>query len=207
LWRSVVLSSAGTTLMWVLLMTLWLPVVNYSRTYRDVAVQIADHLPDALERAPGPGEERAEALVGGRGEPLLGEAQGQAHGHERAQEVVGHAPRERGELRVLLLQEPLAHWLSEPVNHLRPGPRPRDFPGNPSRQGCVSDRASSRQSATWATLAHFAGRCDAARTDPGSSTFANPAAAPARTSAAFRRTQLSSLSAQSQPLYEDVSWF
>ncbi|MDR5765368.1 MULTISPECIES: glycosyltransferase family 39 protein [unclassified Caballeronia] len=45
LWRSVVLSSAGTTLMWVLLMTLWLPVVNYSRTYRDVAEQIADHLP------------------------------------------------------------------------------------------------------------------------------------------------------------------
>ncbi|MEM5292847.1 glycosyltransferase family 39 protein [Burkholderia sp. JPY481] len=46
LWRSVVLSSAGTTLMWVLLMTLWLPVVNYSRTYRDVAQQIANHLPD-----------------------------------------------------------------------------------------------------------------------------------------------------------------
>ncbi|KND56618.1 putative inner membrane transmembrane protein [Candidatus Paraburkholderia kirkii] len=45
LWRSVVLSSAGTTLMWVLLMTLWLPVVNYSRTYRDVAEQIAAHLP------------------------------------------------------------------------------------------------------------------------------------------------------------------
>ncbi|CAB3779721.1 hypothetical protein LMG28688_00911 [Paraburkholderia caffeinitolerans] len=45
LWRSVVLSSAGTTLMWVLLMTLWLPVVNYSRTYKDVAQQIAAHLP------------------------------------------------------------------------------------------------------------------------------------------------------------------
>ncbi len=45
LWRSVVLSSAGTTLMWVLLMTLWLPVVNYSRTYKDVAQQIASHLP------------------------------------------------------------------------------------------------------------------------------------------------------------------
>ena len=42
LWRSVVLSSAGTTLMWVLLMTLWLPVVNYSRTYKDVAEQIAE---------------------------------------------------------------------------------------------------------------------------------------------------------------------
>ena len=45
LWRSVVLTSGGTTLMWVLLMTLWLPVVNYSRTYRDVAQQIAVHLP------------------------------------------------------------------------------------------------------------------------------------------------------------------
>ena len=46
LWSSVVLSSAGTTLMWVLLMTLWLPIVNYSRTYRDVGLQIAQHLPD-----------------------------------------------------------------------------------------------------------------------------------------------------------------
>ncbi|WP_091906655.1 ArnT family glycosyltransferase [Chitinasiproducens palmae] len=45
LWRSVVLSSAGTTLMWVLLMTLWLPFIDYSRTYRDVAQQIASHLP------------------------------------------------------------------------------------------------------------------------------------------------------------------
>jgi 4-amino-4-deoxy-L-arabinose transferase-like glycosyltransferase len=49
LWRSVVLSGAGTTLMWVLLMTLWLPIVNYSRTYRDVAQQIAAHLPDDYE--------------------------------------------------------------------------------------------------------------------------------------------------------------
>ena len=46
LWRSVVLSSAGTTLMWVLLMTLWLPLINYSRTYKDVAEQISSHLPD-----------------------------------------------------------------------------------------------------------------------------------------------------------------
>lgn len=45
LWRGVVLSSAGTTLMWVLLMTLWMPFINYSRTYRDVAAQIAVHLP------------------------------------------------------------------------------------------------------------------------------------------------------------------
>ena len=49
LWRSVVLSGAGTTLMWVLLMTLWLPIVNYGRTYRDVAQQIAVHLPSDYE--------------------------------------------------------------------------------------------------------------------------------------------------------------
>lgn len=49
IWRSVVLTSGGTTLMWVLLMTLWLPVVNYSRTYRDVATQIATHLPSDYE--------------------------------------------------------------------------------------------------------------------------------------------------------------
>ena len=46
LWRGVVLSSAGTTLMWILLMTLWLPVLNYGRTYRDVALQIAARLPE-----------------------------------------------------------------------------------------------------------------------------------------------------------------
>ncbi|CCD29154.1 Putative membrane protein [Candidatus Glomeribacter gigasporarum BEG34] len=45
LWRSVVLSSAGTTLMWVLLTTLWLPFVNYGRTYREVAARISAHLP------------------------------------------------------------------------------------------------------------------------------------------------------------------
>ena len=35
--------------MWVLLMTLWLPIVNYGRTYRDVAQQIAVHLPSDYE--------------------------------------------------------------------------------------------------------------------------------------------------------------
>ncbi|PSB91957.1 ArnT family glycosyltransferase [Candidatus Pandoraea novymonadis] len=45
IWRSVVLSSGGTTLMWVLLMTLWLPVINYGRTYRNVAAQISANLP------------------------------------------------------------------------------------------------------------------------------------------------------------------
>ncbi len=37
IWRPVVISAAGTTLMWVMAMTLWLPSINYGKTYRDVA--------------------------------------------------------------------------------------------------------------------------------------------------------------------------
>lgn len=43
-WRSLVLPAAGATLNWVLLTTLWLPILNYARSYqplvRDVARQI-----------------------------------------------------------------------------------------------------------------------------------------------------------------------
>jgi 4-amino-4-deoxy-L-arabinose transferase-like glycosyltransferase len=39
LWRSMVLSSGGMVLTWVLLMTLWLPAGNHRKTYRDVAQQ------------------------------------------------------------------------------------------------------------------------------------------------------------------------
>lgn len=45
LWRAVVLSSGGLILFWVLLMTLLLPQLNYSKSYRGVAQQIATHLP------------------------------------------------------------------------------------------------------------------------------------------------------------------
>ncbi len=45
LWRAVVLSSGGVILCWVLLMTLWLPLINYSKSYAGVAHQIADKLP------------------------------------------------------------------------------------------------------------------------------------------------------------------
>ena len=41
LWRAVVLSSGGLILFWVLLMTLLLPQLNYSKSYRSVAQQIA----------------------------------------------------------------------------------------------------------------------------------------------------------------------
>jgi hypothetical protein len=37
LWRPVALSSAGMVLAWFLLMTLWLPVFNYRKTYTDLA--------------------------------------------------------------------------------------------------------------------------------------------------------------------------
>ncbi|CDG81251.1 ArnT family glycosyltransferase [Janthinobacterium agaricidamnosum] len=45
LWRAVVLSSGGLILIWVLLMTLFLPELNYSKSYAIVASQIANKLP------------------------------------------------------------------------------------------------------------------------------------------------------------------
>jgi 4-amino-4-deoxy-L-arabinose transferase-like glycosyltransferase len=45
LWRAVVLSSSGLILLWVLLMTLFLPELNYSKSYASVAQQIAARLP------------------------------------------------------------------------------------------------------------------------------------------------------------------
>jgi 4-amino-4-deoxy-L-arabinose transferase-like glycosyltransferase len=45
LWRAVVLSSGGLILIWILLMTLFLPDVNYSKSYAGVARQIASQLP------------------------------------------------------------------------------------------------------------------------------------------------------------------
>ncbi|QEZ47099.1 ArnT family glycosyltransferase [Cupriavidus oxalaticus] len=47
IWRPVVISAAGTTLMWVMAMTLWLPSINYGKTYRDVAQAAAMALPPA----------------------------------------------------------------------------------------------------------------------------------------------------------------
>jgi 4-amino-4-deoxy-L-arabinose transferase-like glycosyltransferase len=45
LWRAVVLSSGGLILLWVLLMTLFLPDLNYSKSYATVARQLASKLP------------------------------------------------------------------------------------------------------------------------------------------------------------------
>lgn len=45
LWRAVVLSTGGVILCWQLLMTLWLPWINYGKSYAGVANKIARQLP------------------------------------------------------------------------------------------------------------------------------------------------------------------
>jgi 4-amino-4-deoxy-L-arabinose transferase-like glycosyltransferase len=45
IWRCLVISASGTTLMWVLLMTLWLPTINYAKTYQPIAEHMAQALP------------------------------------------------------------------------------------------------------------------------------------------------------------------
>ena len=59
LWRAVVLSSGGLILIWILLMTLFLPDVNYSKSYASVAHQIAERIPskaDCIETNVGPAQ-------------------------------------------------------------------------------------------------------------------------------------------------------
>ena len=41
IWRCLIISASGTTLMWVLLMTLWLPTIDYAKTYRYVAARLS----------------------------------------------------------------------------------------------------------------------------------------------------------------------
>jgi 4-amino-4-deoxy-L-arabinose transferase-like glycosyltransferase len=45
IWRCLIISASGTTLMWVLLMTLWLPTINYAKTYRHVSARLAQVIP------------------------------------------------------------------------------------------------------------------------------------------------------------------
>ena len=45
LWRTIVISSSGLALSWFLLMTLWLPIFNHRKTYRDLTQEIAVYLP------------------------------------------------------------------------------------------------------------------------------------------------------------------
>ena len=67
LWRAVVLSSGGLILLWVLLMTLFLPDLNYGKSYADVAQQIAARLPadaNCIATNVGPAQRASLAFYG-----------------------------------------------------------------------------------------------------------------------------------------------
>ncbi len=67
LWRAVVLSSGGLILIWVLLMTLFLPELNYSKSYAIVATQIASKLPagdNCINTNVGPAQRASFAYYG-----------------------------------------------------------------------------------------------------------------------------------------------
>ena len=54
LWKSLVLPAGGVALCWLLLMTLWLPLLDYARSARPFVTRLAQHVPrDACITAPG----------------------------------------------------------------------------------------------------------------------------------------------------------
>lgn len=54
LWKSLVLPAGGVALCWLLLMTLWLPMLDYARSARPFVTRLASHVPrDACIAAPG----------------------------------------------------------------------------------------------------------------------------------------------------------
>ncbi|HYC41407.1 MAG TPA: glycosyltransferase [Noviherbaspirillum sp.] len=68
LWRAVVLSSGGVILCWLLLMTLWLPWINYGKSYAGVAREIAQKIPSGqicVETNVGPAQRASFAYFGG----------------------------------------------------------------------------------------------------------------------------------------------
>jgi hypothetical protein len=44
-WKSMVLPASGVALCWLLLMTLWLPLLNHARSYRPLVQRMAAHIP------------------------------------------------------------------------------------------------------------------------------------------------------------------
>jgi 4-amino-4-deoxy-L-arabinose transferase-like glycosyltransferase len=67
LWRAVVLSSGGVILIWILWMTLFLPLTNYNKSYATVARQAAAVLPpdtDCVTSNAGPAQRASFAYFG-----------------------------------------------------------------------------------------------------------------------------------------------
>jgi hypothetical protein len=62
-WKSMVLPSGGVALCWLLLMTLWLPALDYARSSRAWVQRVAEHVPaDACIAAPSGGPAMVAAL-------------------------------------------------------------------------------------------------------------------------------------------------
>ncbi len=67
LWRAVVLSSGGVILCWLLLTTLWMPWINYGKSYAGVAKQLAEKLPQSqhcVDTNVGPAQRASFAYFG-----------------------------------------------------------------------------------------------------------------------------------------------
>jgi len=63
LWKSLVLPAGGVALAWLLLMTLWLPLLDYARSNRPWVARIAPHVPaEACVDAPGYARAAAASL-------------------------------------------------------------------------------------------------------------------------------------------------
>ena len=63
LWKSMVLPASGVALCWLLLMTLWLPMLDYARSYRPLIVKLVPMLPKAgCVAAPGVSRAQVAAL-------------------------------------------------------------------------------------------------------------------------------------------------
>ena len=62
LWKSMVLPASGVALCWLLLMTLWLPLLNYARSYRPLVDRIGMHVPHGTCVAT-PGMARAQMVA------------------------------------------------------------------------------------------------------------------------------------------------
>jgi len=62
-WKSLVLPAGGVALCWLLLMTLWLPMLDYARSARPLVTRLASHVPrDACIAAPGMASPNVAAL-------------------------------------------------------------------------------------------------------------------------------------------------
>lgn len=78
IWKSLVLPAGGATLCWLLLMTLWLPLLDYARSYAPISRQIARMVDkDACVEIHGIGSAQAAAL--------------QYHGHLELREATSQA--------------------------------------------------------------------------------------------------------------------